>query len=80
MTTPSEIKKRHGEALLRLPNVVGFGVGPKMVGGKPTDVMALKVYVSRKMPREELKADECVPEEIEGVPTDVEEQAPLRAY
>ncbi len=80
MTTPAEAKERHGKALLRLPNVIGLGVGPKMVHGKPTPVMALKVYVSRKVPKEQLKRDKCVPEDIEGVPTDVEEQTPLRAY
>lgn len=63
-----------------LPNVVGVGVGPKTVKGNPTGVMAIKVYVSRKLPKEELSESELVPEQIEGIPTDVEQQAPLRAY
>ena len=72
-------KERHREELLGLPNVVGVGVGPKTVGGRPTNVMAIKVYVRRKVPEQELAEAELVPETIEGVPTDVEEQAPMRA-
>ena len=75
-----EVKARHREELLRFPNVRGVGVGPKIVNGKLTDVMAIKVYVHRKVAKEELAEGECVPKEVEGVPTDVEEQAPLRAY
>ena len=77
---PFELKQRHREALLALPNVKGVGVGPKIVNGKPTNVMAIKVYVQRKVPKEQLTEGECVPKEIEGIPIDVEEMAPMRAY
>lgn len=77
---PIDVKRRHAEALLRLPNVVGVGVGPKVIAGHATPVMAIKVYVSQKVPRERLPPDACVPAQIEGVPTDVEVQSPLQAY
>ncbi len=75
----NEVKQRHRETLFQYPNVVGVGVGPKLVQGKPTDVMAIKVYVRQKVAPEQLTPEECVPKEIEGIPTDVEIQAPLRA-
>ena len=64
--------ERHKQELLQLPNVLGVGVGPKVVAGDPTDQMAIKVFVSRKVPVEELKPDECVPASLDGFPTDVE--------
>lgn len=76
---PFEVKKRARDALMRLPNVVGVGVGPKLVDGKPVGEVAIKVYVRRKVPTESLLPEERVPNEIEGVPTDVEVQAPLQA-
>ena len=76
---PFELKEKYRQALLGLPNVVGVGVGPKVVGGQLTEVLAIKVYVRSKVPEDRLAENERVPKEIEGVPTDVEEQAPLRA-
>ncbi len=77
---PFKVKKHYRQSLLQLPNVVGVGVGPKMVAGKSTEAMAIKVYVNRKVPPENLKESEIIPQELDGIPTDVEEQAPMRAY
>ena len=79
MTDILALKKQYRETLLRLPNVVGVGVGPKVVNGTPTAIMAIKVYVRSKVPKDRLGENECVPEEIDGIPTDVEVQAPLQA-
>jgi hypothetical protein len=80
VTNPFDIRKRYSTALMKLPNVVGLAVGPKIVNGRPTDIMAIKVYVRKKLPKEQLDKDLCVPERIEGVPTDIEEQDVLWAH
>lgn len=77
---PFKVKEHNKEELLRLPNVVGVGVGPKVINDNPTSNLAIKVYVSRKLPKEKLSESDLVPERIEGIPTDVEQQAPMRAY
>ena len=76
---PYEAKKKYRNALMTLPNVVGVGVGPKSVAGKLSTTLAVKVYVLIKVPLEQLSEKDRIPMELEGVPTDVEEQAPLRA-
>ena len=57
------------ESILRLPNVVGIGVGLKRVRGKPTDELAIVVFVRVKPP--EIKDADRIPGEIDGVKTDV---------
>ena len=76
---PYEVKKRYRDFLMSLPNVVGVGVGPKVVSSKITAPLAVKVYVRTKVPLHLLAEQERIPRELDGVPTDVEEQAPLRA-
>lgn len=60
-------------------NVVGVGVGPKTVSGRRTGELAIKVYVSRKVEPQSLAPEDLVEESIDGVPTDVEVQAPMDA-
>jgi len=44
-----------------------------MIGGKYTDDLCIAVLVDQKKPLEQLKADDVVPAEIDGVKTDVRE-------
>jgi hypothetical protein len=53
----------------RLPNVVGLGVGNKIVNGQPTGEPALMALVTYKSP--DLPESEKVPGELGGVQTDV---------
>lgn len=76
----SDIKRRHRDRLMALPNVVGLGVGRKQSKGKMLDTIAIKVFVSRKVAADELAEHERVPASIEGVATDVEVMAPLSAH
>ena len=78
-TDPKSVKKRHEASLKSLPNVESLGVGPKLRNGEPTGEMAIKVFVRRKVPLSDLAPDERIPESIEGIPTDVQVIAPLRA-
>lgn len=79
MSTIHEVKRQREAELLDLPNVVGVGIGPELSAGEPTERMAIKVYVRKKVPERELPAEAVIPPELDGYPTDVEEQAPLRA-
>jgi hypothetical protein len=67
----AEIKARKGAWLRGFPNVTGIGVGLKEVGGKPTKQVAVRVYVSKKVPRRQLSPEHVLPEQIEGVLLDV---------
>ncbi len=54
------------------PNVVGVGLGKKRIRGTATQDLAVKVYVKEKLHPLLVKEGEVIPDEIEGVPTDVE--------
>lgn len=57
--------------LRRIPGVVHVSVGAKHRAGAITGQMCIRVYVERKRSRAEIPADEIVPAEIDGIPTDV---------
>jgi hypothetical protein len=65
------VKDKAAAALRRYPNVVGVGVGYKLVGGERTSTVAIRVYVEKKVPEQELSPDEVLPKELETIPTDV---------
>jgi len=71
-----EVIEKHGKELLKYPNVIGFSnvPQPRIRKGKviPKE-QVLRVYVTRKIPKEQLKPSELIPSEIEGVKTDVVE-------
>jgi hypothetical protein len=65
------LKKKHKASLFPLPNVVGVGIGRKLVNGEYTDDLSVRVYVSAKKPLDDLGVDERIPPHLEGTPTDV---------
>jgi hypothetical protein len=73
------VKRAHEAELLAYPNVVGVGVGRRMRGGDPTDEIGLIVLVSVKHPASFLADEERIPEQLEGVPVDVQEVGKLTA-
>ncbi|MDX1612914.1 MAG: hypothetical protein R3300_01315 [Candidatus Promineifilaceae bacterium] len=73
------MKEQVAQELMGKPNVVGVGVGYKIVGGQTTDQPAILVFVQRKVAAENLTAEEMVPAEVEGVTTDVIESGPIYA-
>ena len=79
MQSSVEVKKKYRDLLFGLPNVTGLGVGRKMVGGRETGELALIVFVSSKVPDARLEKTERIPRELDGVPLDVQVQAPLSA-
>jgi hypothetical protein len=60
-------------------NIVGWGVGEKTVGGRHTGELAVKIYVVEKVAASEVQSECLAPEEIAGVPTDVEEVGEITA-
>lgn len=69
-----KIKESHENELLEIPGVVGVDIGQKKVDGKPTTIIAIRLYVKKKLTEEEIPAAEVIPKEIEGIPTDVIER------
>ncbi|MCL6559253.1 MAG: S1 family peptidase [Firmicutes bacterium] len=66
------LKKTRGK-LLRLKNVVGVGVGYKETRGEGSGRPAFIVYVEKKLPPGDLSRGHIVPEQIDGLDTDVVE-------
>lgn len=57
----------HESRLMQLANVTGVGTGRDEQSGE--DVIV--VFVSRKVPRAQLRAEDVVPAELDGVPVHV---------
>lgn len=71
--------KRHG--IDRKANVVGWSekLQKKIKDGKETDILCIRIYVSKKLPVEALRAEDVIPLEIDGIPTDVVEIGEVKA-
>ncbi len=67
------IKAANIDKLMAKRNVVGAGIGAKLRVGVPTGELAVRVYVTKKETRKDLKAADAVPSTLEGVPTDIVE-------
>jgi hypothetical protein len=65
------IKEKHVDRLRSFPNVVGVGVGHEIVGGKRSDRVAIRVYVRKKLPKDQLAPDAVLPDTLDGLPVDV---------
>jgi hypothetical protein len=61
-------------------NIVGVGIGEKVIGGIPTGQLAVKVLVKEKQPLRLVTGEAVVPESINGVLTDVEQTGEIRAF
>jgi len=64
-------------AVADLPNNVhAVGIGRKIVGGQPTAISAIRVYVTQKLDESLVPEPLRIPKEVQGFPTDVIESAP----
>lgn len=61
-------KERWAEDLLGRPGVNAVDVGPKYVRGVRTDELAIRVFVDEKR---DVAKPEAIPNELDGLPTDV---------
>ncbi len=73
------VKSAHEAELMRKANVVGVGIGLRQRNGRYTGELALVVSVTHKVPLEELDPWDVIPQEIDGVPVDVQAVGTLRA-
>jgi hypothetical protein len=73
------VKRAHQAELMGKANVVGVGIGYRTIGGQPTVDIAVVVMVTKKVPSKELAPQDIVPDEIDGVPVDVQEVGILSA-
>lgn len=69
-----KIKEAIESKLLSLPGVVGVDIGQKIIGGNKTEILAIRVYVKRKLAKEDIPESELIPKDIQGVPSDVIER------
>ena len=72
-------KEKFERFLLERANVIGVGIGKKIVDGEETDEPAVIVFVERKLPEAQLKRKDIVPKIVDEVKTDVVETGRLKA-
>ena len=66
-----DVKKEFEAELKNKANVTGVGVGYKIINGKRTNQVCVRVYVSKKLPKASLDPGDVVPATINDVPLDV---------
>src|ERR1044071_4128903 len=81
MASKEELRRRQNALLAvhdaakaeleKIPGVIGVGIGLKQIGGELTDQICFRVYVQAKKEAEDVPADEVIPAQIQGFPTDV---------
>lgn len=67
----SRILRQNEKKLLSLRNVVGLGLGYKIIQGRTTNKPAIMVLVKEKIPDEKLLGRNCIPKVLSNTPTDV---------
>jgi hypothetical protein len=66
------VQNKYTEALLKLPHVVGVGIGFVTKNGVQTDKIGLVVMVDEKISAQEIDPVDVIPKELDGVPVDVQ--------
>lgn len=61
-------------------NVFGVGVARKIVAGKKTETLCIRLYVVQKLPESVIPEAARLPKAMDGVPTDVVEAPPPRFH
>jgi len=73
------VKEKFGSELLEKKNVIGIGIGLRQKDGEVTEEVVLVVMVRQKVTASELRPEDQLPQEIGGVPLDVQEIGEIRA-
>ncbi|WP_422734461.1 hypothetical protein ACN26Y_06305 [Micromonospora sp. WMMD558] len=68
--------RRHRKRLMAFPNVRSVDIGFAFKRRRPSDRLAIRVHVTRKVPTRSLAESERLPDENDGVPVDVIESNP----
>jgi hypothetical protein len=69
----------HAPDPLGRENIVGIGVGEKVIGSERTGLTCIKVFVVRKVSPDRVQWKALVPRQVHGIPTDVVETGPFSA-
>jgi len=67
------VKERVEDDLIARPGVVAVDIAEKVSQGKPTGELSIVVFVEQKQPEDALRDADVIPQEIDGVKTDVQE-------
>lgn len=73
-----QAKSAHRTNILAKPNVVGLGVGYKETADRVTDELSVVVLVRHKVPLVSLPTEGIIPQEVNGVRTDVMQVGEIR--
>lgn len=74
------VKEQYKEMLLAKDYVVGVGTGYKISRGRQTDRLAVITLVKEKVPQSGLPQGALIPQQLDGVSTDVVEVGEIRAF
>ena len=80
ITRAQDVKAKYERELMGKRNVVGVGIGFRQRADQETEEVCIVVSVRQKKPRGELAPRDVIPPVIEGVPVDVQETGPFRAF
>ena len=70
----AEVKAAREQDVLKHAGITGVDVGYKYKDGEKTGDLAIRVYVEKKKPLEELSKSERIPKTMNGIKTDVIER------
>ncbi|AEA47434.1 hypothetical protein [Archaeoglobus veneficus] len=74
-----EVKEKKEDELLENPNVVGVGIGYRVREYKVTPELCIQVFVTKKLRKDMLTERELVPQDLDGIRTDVIETGVIEA-
>lgn len=63
--------------LLTIPNVVGLGLGKKIINGLTTNEKCITIFVDKKINALDLNVEDVVPPIYEGIKTDIVETSSI---
>src|SRR5215211_7499715 len=66
-----KLLRKHRKKLLAYPNVHNVDVGFEFANGEPTGRLAIRVHVTEKLAKSDLKRKDQIPDKLDGVPVDV---------
>ena len=67
------VQQKYMDMLLKLPHVVGVGIGFVKKDGVQTGEVGLVVMVDQKVSAQDVDPVDQIPKELDGVPVDVQE-------
>lgn len=73
------IHQRYGDLLMRMPHVVGVGVGFVTCCGERLPEVGVVVMVDQKLPESSIAPDALIPRSIDGVRIDVQQSGVFHA-